>query len=238
MAIIIPSRKYLTFEELRQRWQCTENDLRYLIYHEILKPALPSSPHRLLSVLHMWTKDDGGLVAEALKTEDGQPLKVSVPGWLYLQSPAPLGVLNCEFHHLTYARDPEFIPTEVDDKTWGTHSCFLLTAPLAMDKVMTETAFNMKEVISYENAQDHQSPGGNEDKPLGQRERDTLLKLVIGMAMKGYAYDPLAKKSPTPGEIESDLLKLGINVSDDTIRRYLKEAAARVLPAKQQQAPR
>jgi hypothetical protein len=64
------------------------------------------------------------------------------------------------------------------------------------------------------------------DGPIDTKERESLLKLVIGMAVKGYGYDYKASKSKTPKEIESDLNLLGLNLSDDTIRKYLKEAAA------------
>lgn len=70
------------------------------------------------------------------------------------------------------------------------------------------------------------------EKPLGTRERDTLLKLVIGMAQGGYGYDPNQAKSTAIKEIVDDLESRGIGVSDDTVRKFLKEAAATVLPAK------
>jgi hypothetical protein len=67
---------------------------------------------------------------------------------------------------------------------------------------------------------------------LGARERDTLLKLVIGMAISGYGHSPDAARSDAPAEIASDLIKLGINMTDDTVRKWLKEAAKTVLPAR------
>lgn len=63
------------------------------------------------------------------------------------------------------------------------------------------------------------------EKSLGTRERETLLKLIAGMAVDGYGYDPKASKSPVPKEIESSLSQLGISITDDTIRKWLKEAA-------------
>jgi len=45
------------------------------------------------------------------------------------------------------------------------------------------------------------------------------------MAMDGYGYKPTALRSSIPGEIEGALDRLGIPVSDDTIRQKLKEAA-------------
>ena len=65
---------------------------------------------------------------------------------------------------------------------------------------------------------------------LGARETNTLFKLLIGMAMAGYKYSPKASRSEVPAEIASDLAKLGIGVTDDTVRKWLKHAAATVLP--------
>lgn len=64
------------------------------------------------------------------------------------------------------------------------------------------------------------------DKPLGSRERDTLLKMILGLAMSGHAYDPAATKSTTVNEISSDLERVGLALDLETIRRKLKEAAA------------
>lgn len=69
------------------------------------------------------------------------------------------------------------------------------------------------------------------DKPLSTTERSSLLKLVIGMAIRGYGYDPKAKKNKATNEIAVDLEHLEIHLSDDTIRSYLREAAETVLPA-------
>lgn len=56
------------------------------------------------------------------------------------------------------------------------------------------------------------------------RERNTLLKLFFCAAVDGYGYDPKAERSPTAKEMESAFERLGIRISDDTIRKYLNEA--------------
>ncbi len=61
-------------------------------------------------------------------------------------------------------------------------------------------------------------------KSLSDKERSSLLKMIIGMAIEGYRYDPTAKRGPTASEIASDLQLLGISLDEDTIRRWLKEA--------------
>jgi hypothetical protein len=61
------------------------------------------------------------------------------------------------------------------------------------------------------------------------KERETVLKLIIGMAIKGYAYNPALARSEVPAEITSDVHKLGLSIDQDTVRKWLKEAA-QVLP--------
>ena len=63
------------------------------------------------------------------------------------------------------------------------------------------------------------------EKPLGSRERDSLLKLVIGMAVAGYKFDPKAARNQATTEIASDLERLGMSMHPDTVRKWLGEAA-------------
>src|SRR5271166_5453419 len=62
------------------------------------------------------------------------------------------------------------------------------------------------------------------EKPLSTRERDTFLKMILGMAIKGYGYNPTKGRSDTPQDIANDLEVLGIGVSVDTVRNKLNEA--------------
>lgn len=61
-------------------------------------------------------------------------------------------------------------------------------------------------------------------KSAEARERATLLKMLIGMAIGGYGYDPTATRNNTLRDIAEDLEKAGVSVNDDTIRKYLNEA--------------
>jgi hypothetical protein len=62
------------------------------------------------------------------------------------------------------------------------------------------------------------------EKTFGSRERESLLKLVIGMALKGYGYNPKTSKSTVASEIVSDLQLAGVALDADTVRKYLHEA--------------
>lgn len=61
------------------------------------------------------------------------------------------------------------------------------------------------------------------DKGLSTRERESLLKMVIGMAIQGYGHDPKASKTSTASEIASDLQLVDLPLDQDTVRKYLQE---------------
>ncbi|CEG55683.1 hypothetical protein [Legionella fallonii] len=69
-----------------------------------------------------------------------------------------------------------------------------------------------------------------------QLGRKTLLKMILGMAMHKYAYDPAAKQNAATGSkknsIHAGLALSGISVTDETIKAYLDEAKDIVLDIK------
>ena len=62
------------------------------------------------------------------------------------------------------------------------------------------------------------------EKPLSTRERETYQKIILGMAIEQYGFNPTAGRSPIPKQIADDLATFGISVSDDTVRQKLKDA--------------
>lgn len=85
---------------------------------------------------------------------------------------------------------------------------------------ISEIGFTKTELEKFEN--DLQNNKNNE---IGTRERQTLYKLLIAMATDAYGYRPDELRSPFPKELEGILDRMGLSVSDDTIRAKLKDAA-------------
>ncbi len=77
----------------------------------------------------------------------------------------------------------------------------------------------------------------SKEKGLSTTERETLLKLILGMAMDAYGYDPTIPRNNASGGnkcgISSKLALIGISISDDTIRKYLTEAKKLLSPESQ-----
>jgi hypothetical protein len=67
-------------------------------------------------------------------------------------------------------------------------------------------------------------PKEKKEKQLSTKERNTLLKLVVGMAIDGYGYDLSASRSSMPREIAAGLLTHNISIDEDTVRNWLNEA--------------
>jgi hypothetical protein len=84
------------------------------------------------------------------------------------------------------------------------------------------------QIVELEQASEQ---GQAKDKPLLTKERGTLLKLIIGMAVKGYCYNPDAERSDKINDIVHDLDCVGVSLDDDTVRKWLREAAG-LLPRK------
>ena len=61
------------------------------------------------------------------------------------------------------------------------------------------------------------------EAPMDGRERMAMSKLIAAMAIDGYGFDPLAKRSGIPKEIQDVADRLGLNLSASTIRKYLRQ---------------
>jgi hypothetical protein len=58
-------------------------------------------------------------------------------------------------------------------------------------------------------------------------ERNCMLKLILGMAIDAYDYNPKASRNSATGDkngISAKLATRNINIDPDTVRKYLTEA--------------
>ncbi|MEP2920941.1 MAG: hypothetical protein ABJP06_09440 [Sulfitobacter sp.] len=96
-----------------------------------------------------------------------------------------------------------------------------------MVKVDLEIPAKLREHVTYlSKTPDKQSNSKSKVREsIDPRERKTMLRLIIGLAKGGYSYDEKAARSSVPKEIANDLDLEGINLEQDTIRKYLREGA-------------
>lgn len=70
------------------------------------------------------------------------------------------------------------------------------------------------------------SDGSAFAKKPEKREIDTIAKLFTLMAIDHLGYVPGAKRSPIPGQIVDFAAEQGVQISDDTVRKYLRIGSA------------
>lgn len=63
-----------------------------------------------------------------------------------------------------------------------------------------------------------------QEKPLHTKEKESLLKILLGLALTNYTFDPHASRNSTSREITDDLRLHGLSVDEDTVRKWLSEA--------------
>jgi hypothetical protein len=56
------------------------------------------------------------------------------------------------------------------------------------------------------------------------KARNSLLKIIIGIAIAKYRYDPKRPMNTAPRRMAEDVCRVGYPITDDTIRTYLAEA--------------
>ena len=82
-----------------------------------------------------------------------------------------------------------------------------------------------------ENQQSSRKNTKASDAPLPESERISLLKMVYGMAIDAYGYRPGKNRNTATGENKGSIFnaldRLGLKTDADTIRNFIKEAAAR-----------
>lgn len=92
--------------------------------------------------------------------------------------------------------------------------------------VRTEALREFEQLIA-DNEQESSTTTCNNKSELSETERNTMLKLIIGMAVDAYGYDPDSSRNSATGDkngISAKLQARGINIDADTVRKYVNEA--------------
>lgn len=213
MAIKIPARNYLTFSELQERWQCTENDLRYAIISGAVKPSIRLvGKHKILS----WEMDAfGDWVASAYEPgELGYALEVDARGWQYLQDPVQTESFDCEFRFAADEWDAE--KGELPFAIWRK-----LNSTVNIGKIKESAVFLLEEIARYEakfgDEAEYQKPA----KPLATRERYTLLTIIAALCKE--AKIDIRTPSKAGDLIQSLTDSMAAPVAKRTIEEHLKK---------------
>jgi hypothetical protein len=146
---------------------------------------------------------------------DGEPAALS--GAYRLIRPRMSAMLDCAFPVASGLG-------ECDRGAW------VLVEPIPLSDVMALGFVEVDEVERYEKAHPRTIPLERVRRDLKTLERASLLKMVMGMAVVGYGYNPRDRRSKIVPEIAADVRRAGMSIDDDTVRNYLYEGQESHLP--------
>ncbi|MBI1301935.1 MAG: hypothetical protein GC137_09810 [Alphaproteobacteria bacterium] len=122
----------------------------------------------------------------------------------------------------------------LEREAWkGTFDWFDLTLNYCDSKGVwyecTEIIVNTEELLKCVPIEDSLIKKANDNsskktKILHPKEKETLLKIVLGLALTNYEFDPKSSRNSTAREIADDLSLHDISVDEDTVRKWLKES--------------
>lgn len=134
----------------------------------------------------------------------------------------------------------EIYPVEREKRNYGNYfhplpTDYIDDKPLKYVYFDNEIKVNKNELVIYRDdirkLLSKDTPKLDDSGPVSSRKEslkanESLMKMVIAMAIDGYGYDPGEKKSPFPAELMLHVQnKTGLTIDVDTVRKWLKEAA-------------
>lgn len=222
MAIKLPEKTWFTFQDLIERWQCTENDIRRLVVEESLIPSIRSA--RTLTTPDWKLGKFGKFEPNGrLEHADGSGRAFEhnyLNHWLYLRRPVRTAVLDCEFRLATVESDTPEPKTDYEMVGDGIFWSWLPEV-MTMESVVHEAAFSLEEVARFEAKHTRKEREGVPDKPLVTKERNTLLTIIAVLCKESNLdYTTHAK---TAGLIQSTAVGMGLSIGETTIENHLKK---------------
>lgn len=169
---------------------------------------------------------DGWGIAGFWNGTNKSPEASKVSGFLYLTEHD-----SHRYNHIGRTRIEVLLYREGEIK--GDSFALLITdqdgvpAPMKIEKGMDTYDFYCGNALRiFVNEDD--APLKPQSESQKSKERNNMLKLIYGMARHAYQYDPDSQRNTATGgnknSISATISEYGIDISDDTIRKFLKEA--------------
>ena len=94
------------------------------------------------------------------------------------------------------------------------------------DKLQELQRENWEYMEEFEGIEIEQYARTQKPKIFEERQRKTMLKLLLAIAIEKYRFNPTLERSSVPKNIEATTDLYGLNVTNETIREYLKKAVS------------
>jgi hypothetical protein len=229
----LPPREMYTIEDLASRWNISNKRVE----EYLLTVKLQASVFLPKTVLLKYTlkfnfecnSDDADPYCYDVDYEDPESFQ------------SRQGLFNLNYQNIKWSevgqaqleKGEMFLTLPGEEAYFGFNETFILNRDEVVITLPEITRFEEEHSITAQTLNDkvncqetiaNASP--DKDPKMNPKEKESLLKMIIAMAINGYAFDPHEKKSVIPVGIVEDVDRLGLSIDADTVRKWLKEAAA------------
>ncbi len=204
---ILIKKDYLTFADLKKRWNCESRDIHYLIADGDLVPSIIWNGRVIPCVWEPDLKESGGLILVSDKNTEYPEEITGVNGWLCLKLPSMRGPYDYSFSYAArelFARSEEFSrgtwfrlcnflgDTETVEPAWiESHAAFMLETVEGCELILRPDLLE-----GNPSAQNNGTPAIIE-KPFQPRERTTLLNTIAALLEIIAGEAPGVQKHPS-----------------------------------------
>jgi len=192
MVIKIPDRDCLSFYQLKNRWNCEDDDLFNLVLTAQLRPSIKAFQDWEI-VEWEWHDSEAKLLPTGVAYDGctGDKIFDRPTGWCYLQMPHQTGLLKANFELVTEEREP-VIPSH---EGFGEAKWYRLQKPMSLEDVKSDAVFLFEEVLRIEAKLMRSPKDQKENSGLSTRERNNLLALIGGLVGLMLGKSPSGKKN-------------------------------------------
>jgi hypothetical protein len=219
----LPEKKYYTFQDAAKKLNCTVEDIKHYVMNRVIVPSLFLDAGNYALNVFEETFDENnfytGLGLSGFEDfEDITPKfeNSRTRGFHYLILPKQQSAHDCTYE---YASEKPRGHGEGD-------LCYTLQSIYDLDYLENfgvVMAIELERLLNpsiLKNAVPDKLPKPQGDKPLGNRERDTLLSIIAALCKEAKLdYEKPAK---TAGLIQSTAAGMGISIGETTIENHLK----------------
>jgi len=214
---------YFSFEELTEKWQCTKAELLKHIFNQSLTPSI--HVFSMYKKLQIQTNSNGNLRPVPIEDSDQHEW---TKGFYYLIFLAAANPYEMGTPFFSSSREPK-----KGDYCYRLNGAAVIkfdavdqNLNITIEKEKNNIFFIKDEIERFELEHSKQIPKDEIlNKQLSGKSKTTALQLIGGLVNIAYAMDIHAKRLTGVSEIIKDLNLRRINITEDTLSKWIKEAA-------------
>lgn len=223
----LPEKEFYSLSEVAQEWGCTEKDILQFAEFRKIEISLSIFDEFKAHPISPFGKDPSILTVKGYYPLDATEIKDIIHSNVYPR----FEVLKIRSNKISTHKNALTNEYSISDKVQKEMSrwmhCHFVPLYKPLMKFVDDLYLHSEDKFKFENLSKKYLVNNNTEP--NQKSITSLKKIIIGMAIGGYGYNPQEKRSEIPRQIVEDIERSGLSIDVDTVRKWLRESAE-ILP--------